>query len=89
MHGTHAVKHLNNTQTAVCPSSGEAELGVIGDAPAQATALQPIARDMGLHWRIDLYTDATATIGIARRKDMGRIHHLGVTDLWVQEQLND
>ena len=70
-------------------SSGEAELGGIGDGLAQAIGLQSIARDIGLHWRIDLYTDATAAIAIARQKGMGRIRHLDVTDLWVQEKFNN
>ena len=33
-----------------------------------------------------MYSDATAAIGIARRRGMGRIRHLDVTDLWVQEK---
>ena len=88
MHGVHAVKHWSNTQTTVCLSSGEAELRGIGDGLAQDIGLQSIACDMGLHWRIELYTDATAAIAIARRKGMGRICHLDVTDLWVREKLN-
>ena len=67
-------------------SSGEATLRGIGDGLAQAIALQSIARDMGLHWRIDLYTDATAAIVIARRKGMGRVRHLDVTEVWIQDK---
>ena len=33
-----------------------------------------------------MFSDATAAIGIARRRGMGRIRHLDVTDLWVQEK---
>ena len=55
----------------------------------KSIGLQSIARDMGLHWRIDLYNGATAAIGMARRKGMGRIRHLHVTDLWVQEKFNN
>ena len=49
--------------------------------------LQPIARDMGIHWEINMFTDATAAIGIARRRGMGRIRHLDATDLWIQGTL--
>ena len=89
MHGSHAVKDWSKKKSIVCLSSGEAELRGIGDGLAQAIGLQSIARDMGLHWKIDLYTDATAAIGIARRKGMGRIRHLDVTDLWVQEEFKN
>ena len=67
-----------------CFSSGEAELRGIGDGLARAIGLQPIAADLGFTWRIDIHTDATAAIGITRRRGMGRIRHLDVTDLWVQ-----
>ena len=69
------------TQTAVCLSSGETELRGIGDGLAQAIGLQSIALDLGMTWQIDMHTDATASIGIARRRGMGRIRHLDVTDL--------
>ena len=88
MFGCHAVKHWSKTQTTVCLSSGEAELRGIGDGLAQAIGLQSIARDLGMTWRIDMYTDATAAIGIARRRGMGKIRHLDVTDLWFQEKFN-
>ena len=88
MFGCHAVKHWSKTQTTVCLSSGEAELRGIGDGLAQAIGLQSIARDLGMTWRIDMYTDATAAIGIARRRGMSKIRHLDVTDLWIQENFN-
>ena len=47
-----------------------------------------IARDMGLALEIHMHSDATAAIGIARRTGMGRIRHLDVCDLWIQEKLN-
>ena len=72
----------------MCLSSGEAELRGIGDGLAQAIGLQSIARDLGMTWQIDMFTDAIAAIGIARRRGMGRIRHLDVTDLWIQEKFN-
>ena len=60
MHGGHLVKHWAKTQTTVCLSSGEAELRGIGDGLAQAIGLQSIARDLGLKWDINMYTDAAA-----------------------------
>ena len=88
MHGTHTIKHWSKTKTTVCLSSAEAELRGIGDGLAQAIGLQSIAADLGFSWRIDIHMDATAAIGIARRRGMGRIKHLDVTDLWIQEKFN-
>jgi hypothetical protein len=86
LYGSHTIKHWSKTQTTVCLSSGEAELRGTGDGLAQAIGLQSIARDLGLTWRIDMHTDATAAIGIAHRRGMGKIKHLDVTDLWIQEK---
>ena len=54
----------------------------------QAIELQSIAANLVLSWRLDIHTDATAAIGIARRAGMGRIRHLDITDLWIQERYN-
>ena len=84
MNGSHNIKHWAKTQTTVCLSSGEAELRGISDGLAQALGIQSIAHDLGISWTIRMLSDATAAIGIARRRGMGRIRHLDVMDLWVQ-----
>ena len=34
-----------------------------------------------------LWSDASAAIGIARRKGLGKVRHLDVGDLWIQDKL--
>ena len=34
-----------------------------------------------------MLTDATAAIGICRRRGLGKIRHLHVADLWVQDRV--
>ena len=36
---------------------------------------------------IEMISDATAAIGIARRKRLGKIRHLDVSDLWTQDKV--
>ena len=36
---------------------------------------------------IHIWTDATAAIGIASRRGLGKIRHLHVSDLWIQEKI--
>ena len=43
--------------------------------------------DMGWTMPITVHSDATAAIGIARRKDLGKFHRLDVTDLWIQDKI--
>ena len=81
------VKHWSKTQSTVCLSSGEAELGGICAGVAQAIGLQSVCADLGFHYKIRVWSDATAAIGIARRRGMGKIRHLVVTDLWCQQKV--
>ena len=34
-----------------------------------------------------VHSNATAAIGIARHKGLGKICHLDVTDLWIQDKI--
>ena len=49
--------------------------------------MQSICRDLGFDYKLRVHSDATAAIGIARRRGMGRIRHLDCADLWVQEKV--
>ena len=53
----------------------------------QALGIQALARDLGFDYKICVHSDAAAAIGIARRRGLGRIRHLDVEHLWVQDCL--
>ena len=46
-----------------------------------------MARDLGIELSIKVLTDAAAAIGIVRRRGLGKVRHLDVTDLWLQERI--
>ena len=87
MIGKCCIKHWSKTQTTISLSSGEADLHGIAYGAAQALGIQSLMKDAG--WKIDvhLHSDATAAIGIARRKGLGKIRHLDCTDLWIQDKI--
>ena len=87
MRGCHLVKHWSLTQSTVTLSSAEAELSGIAKGASISLGLISIAADLGFKWSLSLHTDATAAIGIARRRGLGKVRHLAVADLWVQEQV--
>ena len=45
--------------------------------------------EWGLDLEIKLHSDASAAIGIARRKGVGRIRHIEVTQLWLQDKVKE
>ena len=85
--GSHPIKHWSVTQTTIALSSGEAELGGICHGASIALGLQSLASDLGIKLRVEILTDATAAIGIGRRRSLGKIRHLHVSDLWIQDRL--
>ena len=89
LHGGHLIKHWASTQRTVTLSSAEAELGGLVKAAAEGLGLKSVARDLGIMVELELFADAAAAIGICRRNGIGRIRHLAVAQLWVQEKLRD
>jgi hypothetical protein len=87
MRGTHLLKHWSSTQKTVTLSSGEAELNGIVKGAAEALGLQSLGRDLGLEMELSLHTDSAAAVGICRRSGIGKVRHLAVGQLWVQEKL--
>ena len=81
------MKHWSITQPTVTLSSAEAELSGICRGASTSLGLQTVAKDLGFEWTLSIQTDATAAIGICRRRGLGRIRHLATADLWVQDRL--
>ena len=87
MIGNCLIKHWSKTQTTISLSSGEAELHGIAYGAAQALGLQSLLMDLGWSLKIKVHSDATAAIGICRRKGLGKVRHLDTTDLWIQDKV--
>ena len=81
------MKHWSVTQSTVALSSGEAELGGICRGASIGLGLQSLASDLGMTLELEVLTDATAAIGICRRRGLGKIRHLATADLWVHDRL--
>ena len=84
MRGSHLIKHWSSTQKAVTLSSAEAELCGIVKGTTEALGIQSVGRDLGLSMTLNIHTDSTAAVGIC---GIGRVRHLAVGQLWVQEGL--
>ena len=87
MLGRHANKHWSSTQKTIALSSGEAELIGIVKGASEAIGLRSVAADMGLTLDISLLTDSSAALGICRRTGIGKVRHLAVGQLWVQDKV--
>ena len=91
MHGSHLIKSWASTQSVIALSSGEAEYYAMVKAATMAIGVQAIACDLGITWNapIRMHTDASAAIGIASRIGLGKVRHIDVTQLWLQEKVSE
>ena len=87
MRGIHTIKHWSTTQSTVALSSAEAELIALVRGGSEALGARSLLQDFGSNAGIDLGVDASATIGVVRRNGVGRVRHLDVRYLWLQEKI--
>ena len=66
-------------------SSGEAELHGIVDGSARGIFTKHMYEEMGRTINIDVETDSTAAIGMCSRTGVGKIRHIQVRWLWIQD----
>ena len=83
------VRQWAKTQTTLALSSGEAELHGINMGITQGLGLQSLAKDLGFDFKIRVHSDATAAIGMCRRRGLGKVRHLDVSDLWAQDKIRN
>ena len=89
MHGRHMIKSWSTNQSVVALSSGEAEYYGLVKAASIALGVTAIGRDMGMNFtgKIMLNADASAAIGIANRVGIGKVRHIEVNQLWLQDKV--
>ena len=85
----HFVKSWSKTMSIIALSSGESELGAVVKAAAEALGIRAIMQDLGMdpNVKISIQSDATAAIGMVRRLGLGKVRHLAVGDLWIQQRV--
>ena len=84
--GKGCVKTWSKTQNTIAQSSAESELLGVVRAATEALGIVALAKDLGIELSARLHVDASAAIGILERKGVGRVRHLDVGTLWLQEQ---
>ena len=87
MIGQHAVKSWSTTQATIALSSGEAELYALVKGASQALGMASLAGDFGKDVTAQVWSDSSAAIGITSRKGLGKVRHVKVQTLWVQDKM--
>ena len=83
------VKTWSNTQSIVAQSSGEAAYYAMVRAAAEGLGMQSIMSDLGWYPTIHLWVDSSAAKAMASRTGLGKVRHMEVKFLWLQQALRD
>lgn len=81
------VKSWSSTQANVALSSGEAEYYGMVKGSSIALGIRSMLKEFGVDARISVNTDANAAKGIASRRGLGKMRHIEVHQLWVQDKV--
>ena len=87
--GSHYVKSWSSIQKSITLSSGEAELVAAVKMCSEAIGLTQLAEDWGLELEGQIWVDSSAAIGTIHRRGNGKLRHVRVGSLWVQERVED
>ena len=81
------IRSWSKDQAKIAKSSAEAELYAANYGAAQALGTQSTMREFGWKVPVELQVDVAATIGTLHRRGLGRMRHLEVEELWLQQEL--
>ena len=86
---THCLKPWSSTQKSITLSSGEAELVAAVKTCSELIGLAQLAHDWGIEMECHVYVDSAAAIGVVNRRGSGKLRHVRVGQLWVQEKVEE
>jgi hypothetical protein len=85
MIGSHFIKGWSRTQNSVTLSSAEAELVAMCKLSAELLGIISLARDLDDEIGGKVWADSSAALAIAKRKGAGKLRHINIGMLWIQE----
>ena len=84
-HALQARRRWSRTQKTVALSSGEAEMIAVVKGVSEGLGVKALAADWGNKYKLVGLCDSSAAMGIVARKGVGKIRHLDVGMMWVQD----
>ena len=86
MYGSNYLKRWSKTQATRALSSAEAELYSVVKTAAETIGIVSIFQDFNTIVKGCVLCDASAALGIVRRKGVGKTRHIDTGFLWIQEK---
>ena len=89
MRGGHHLKSWSVTQKSVTLSSAEAELTACIKASVETIGMLQLILSFGVKLQGEVYGDSSAALAVVGRKGIGKLRHIRVGHLWVQQVAED
>ena len=86
--GRHVLRTWSSTQPTIATSSGEAELIAMAEGASRGLGLRTAMTEFGLESSLELvrlYTDSSVAKSFVSTRGLGKMRHLDVKLLWLQE----
>ena len=84
--GEHFIKGWSKTQASITLSSAEAELVAMCKLAAEIIGIGSLAADLGQDLKVVMFADSSAAIAIAKRRGSGKLRHINIGLLWIQDK---
>ena len=85
--GQHTISWWCKLQSNIALSSCEAELNAALKGAVEGINVQRLAASLGDELPLELRTDASAARGVILRQGVGKVRHLQLKKLWLQENV--
>ena len=89
MIGSHTIKTWSSTQKSITLSSGEAELVAAVKTSTELIGLCQMAREWEIELAGEVLVDSSAALGATKRKGNGKLRHVRVGLLWIQQKAEE
>ena len=86
MIGSHFITGWSRTQNSITLSSAEAELVAMCKLSAELMGYLSMWRDWGRELKGIVLGDSSAALAISKRKGAGKLRHIKIGLLWIQEK---
>ena len=80
------IKCWSSTQKSITLSSAEAELVAAVKTCTELIGVTQLMKDWGNDTEGEVFVDSSAAIGVVHRKGNGKLRHVRVGLLWIQEK---
>ena len=89
MRGRHCLKTWSSTQKRVTLSSAESELTAASKASIEGIGIAQLMEGLGEEVKVAVLVDSSAALAVVGRRGNGKLRHIRVSEMWIQEVAHD